>query len=71
MSVVVADLSAYNHGLSLAGKVTHRITRPPARPRQPARNPEETGMTAAQYHDTHEIVIAATLWLMHRHQQTS
>lgn len=23
-----------------------------------------------QYHDTHEIVIAATLWLMHRYQQT-
>lgn len=27
-------------------------------------------MTAPQYHDTHEIVIAATLWLMHRYQQT-
>lgn len=23
-----------------------------------------------QYHDAHEIVIAATLWLMHRYQQT-
>ncbi|MCL5061497.1 MAG: hypothetical protein M1449_14220 [Candidatus Thermoplasmatota archaeon] len=27
-------------------------------------------MAAPQYHDTHEIVIAATLWLMRRYQQT-
>ena len=27
-------------------------------------------MNTSQPHDTHEIVIAATLWLMHRYQQT-
>lgn len=27
-------------------------------------------MNTSQQHDTHEIVIAATLWLMHRYQQT-
>jgi hypothetical protein len=27
-------------------------------------------MNTPQPHDTHEIVIAATLWLMHRYQQT-
>ena len=27
-------------------------------------------MSAPHYHSTHEIVIAATLWLMHRYQQT-
>ncbi|ODV02807.1 MAG: hypothetical protein ABT23_04845 [Thiobacillus sp. SCN 63-57] len=27
-------------------------------------------MNTSQPHDTHEIVIAATLWLMHRYQKT-
>ena len=27
-------------------------------------------MATPQYHDTHEIVIAATRWLMRRYQQT-
>lgn len=27
-------------------------------------------MNTSQLHDTHEIVIAATLWLMHRYQKT-
>jgi hypothetical protein len=27
-------------------------------------------MASPHFHDTHEIVIAATLWLMHRYQKT-
>lgn len=27
-------------------------------------------MPTAKFHDTNEIVVAATLWLMHRYQQT-
>ncbi len=27
-------------------------------------------MAPPHFHDTHEIVIAATLWLMHRYQKT-
>lgn len=27
-------------------------------------------MPTATFHDTNEIVVAATLWLMHRYQQT-